>query len=710
MDNVLEKSPLIGASIAPGVKSLEAFVELKLGNVVLSTLPDDENEALQVAEYCRKNGIYFMLAEIVHRHNHCRWHSPSLSYEALGRIFEAFGEFFLGRYAIGEAGGICYWPKSYTIDEAVNCYRNMPPCSGEIEAHQTYIDYLRKELEFERTKVAPGKLFNVESSILFARHGEAGIDGQCLEMLPGDPLITLSAIRGAAKAFGSVWGVHIAMLWYGGIRIDELWMKRWKQSLYLSYLAGADFIYPESGHMDYYVNGSPEYGFDTPEMRSVRRELRNLYCLSKTHERPAGGPLTPFAVVQGKDDGHPGIWNPYSWGQYNNGREWESSDAERSWELFDSFFRKEDLFHGNVTGKFDFSGNPPCGQIDVIPPEADFSDFEVLFFMGLNRMDEALYNKLLDFVKGGGHLVISLAHFDTSECRNGAMKLFRDGDLNELAGFRVTGWEQGDVCGMKFADQDAGGKYDFPVQTPERDPFFIGYVQGAQIVVDDEKNVRIIAGLSDNVFHSKAEVISKPLLVEHRCGKGAVYTVTTAEHPGANGLKAFSNCLIRTFIRGYQRQIDLLAPDTVRYAVYAADNPGDHIIYAFNCNADLSCMVKVFYQGHFSQEILIRANEFKVFHVVNGVLIVPDDDCSVVRRGKSADHLSYYGRKQKAVVENLEDSSRQIYINEQLCKLAGNENKTFELPEKILPETASFYAADFLTEKKLCNVDTSTPY
>jgi len=36
----------------------------------------------------------------------------------------------------------------------------------------------------------------------------------------------------------------------------------------------------------------------------------------------------PVAVLQGQDDGHPGIWNPYAWGQYNNGTEWETSDAE----------------------------------------------------------------------------------------------------------------------------------------------------------------------------------------------------------------------------------------------------------------------------------------------------------------------------------------------------------------------------------------------
>ena len=708
MNKILEKSPLIGASIAPGLKSLQNFAVLKLGNVVLSTLPDDESEALLVADFCRKNGIYFMLAEIVHRHNHKRWHSPNLSYEAFGRIFQAFGDYFLGRYAIGEAGGICYWPKSYTIDEAVECYRNMPPCNGEIQAHKVYVDYLKKELEFERSQVAPGTLFNVESSILFARHCEAGIDGQCLEMLPGDPLITLAAIRGAARAFGMLWGVHIAMLWYGGIRIDEMWLKRWKQSLYISYLSGADFIYPESGHMEYQVNGSPEYDFASPEMKRVRLELRKLHAISQLHEH--NKPLTPLAIVQGSDDGHPGIWNPYCWGQYNNGRKWESSDAERSWELFETFFRKEDLFHGNVTGSYDFSGNPPCGAIDVIPPEADFNNYRMLIFLGLNRMDDDLYNKLIEFVKNGGHLFISLAHFDTSQTRCGALELFNRGDLHELTGFKVKDWYAGDVCGVKFIKQPSAGKYDLPVQTPERDPFFIGYIKGAEIVYQAGDALQILAGLSDNVYHTKEEIAAMPLLVEHCLGKGAVYTLTAAEYPGSNGLKAFSNCLLRAFTRGIPRPLELLAPDTVRYAICELEEPGDFAIHIFNCNADLSGAVKVFYQGHFSQEIFIRPNAFKIIYVMDGILLDLPDELSTLQKTEGSRALIYYGRKQTVSMENLADSLHQFTINGLSIELAPGKTGCITIAENLPRDKEHFFLQNYLEEPILQEIYTATPY
>ena len=213
--SVFESVPLVGASIGIGTEPLENFIRLNLGNVVLTSLPDNREEAAEVLRLCRKNRIYIMLSELVHRHNHERWHSPSLDKKTLEELLPLAGEYFLGRYAIGESGGILYWPKFYTVDEGVHAYRSMPGAANDAEARKNYVDYLKKELAFERNKVCCCKLYNVDSSIVFATHSEAGIDGQCLELLPGDPLITFSAVRGAARAAGQNWGVHIAQMYYG---------------------------------------------------------------------------------------------------------------------------------------------------------------------------------------------------------------------------------------------------------------------------------------------------------------------------------------------------------------------------------------------------------------------------------------------------------------------------------------------------------------
>ena len=227
-------SPLIGASIGAGLGPLQDFQKLKLGNIVLCQLPDDKEEALKVVRHCREQNIHIMLSEVVHRHNHKRWFGAGLSKSDLEEIIAEAGDLFVGRYAVGEVGGMLYWPKAYVINEGVNAYASLAPCKNEADAHKAYVDYIRKELEFERNEICDCPLFSVDSSIAFSYLAEAGIDGQCIELLPGDPQVTLAAIRGAAKAADMTWGVHIAMLWYGGIRMDELWLRRWRASLWIS--------------------------------------------------------------------------------------------------------------------------------------------------------------------------------------------------------------------------------------------------------------------------------------------------------------------------------------------------------------------------------------------------------------------------------------------------------------------------------------------
>src|SRR5512137_1864652 len=63
-----EQSPvLIGASLPPGVASLDAFRRLKLGDMVLTAIPRTKAEALAMAEYCSKNSIHLCFSELLYR-------------------------------------------------------------------------------------------------------------------------------------------------------------------------------------------------------------------------------------------------------------------------------------------------------------------------------------------------------------------------------------------------------------------------------------------------------------------------------------------------------------------------------------------------------------------------------------------------------------------------------------------------------------------
>ncbi|MBQ7208504.1 MAG: beta-galactosidase trimerization domain-containing protein [Lentisphaeria bacterium] len=698
--------PLVGASMGIGIEPLRDFLRLKLGRIVLIQLPGDRELALQVMRFCRENRIYVMLAEVVHRHNHERWHAAGLSKADLEEAAAEAGAYFVGRYAVGEAGGMLYWPKSYVIDEGVHAYPSLPPCRNEKEAHDAYIAYLEGQLAFERGEICDCPLFDVESSIAFACHAEAGIDGLCLEMLPGDPRLTLAAIRGTARSRGMLWGVHIAMLWYGGFALDELWLRRWRISLYLAYLSGADFIYPESGHLEYAAPGAQKFAFDSPEMLRTRRELRRLHQLSQVHARPAAGPLAPAAVLLGNCDGHPGIWNPYAWGQYENGEAWETSDAERGWELFDTVFRREDIFHETVKGDRDHSGNPPCGQIDVVPPEADLSRYKLLLLIGYNRMDDVLYEKLAAYAENGGHLVLWLSHFDTAENRGDPVKLYRNGDLSRLCGLRVTGRDREDVTGMKFIRESSFPEYDFPVRPVGRDPYCLGHSVPAAVEITDP-GLRILAVYSGDHGDTMENALKHPLLTERRLGKGAVFTVTSFSPPGASGMRKFAEILLRTALAAHLTELEVISPDTVRWAAYP-DGDGRQVLYVLNCDPDLPQSIRVQYRGRLSQTVPLEPAGFRILYAASGILLIPSDPLFELHGADGrwqADTAA-----QNLDLENLSSGPRTCSVNGVEAALAPGERKTIACPARIPGEKAPFLDPGFLEEPVIEMKDPSTPY
>ena len=58
---------LIGSSIPPGLDQVQLHQRLKLGDLVLTALPTDRQEALAVAGFCRQHGIRLLFSEFVYR-------------------------------------------------------------------------------------------------------------------------------------------------------------------------------------------------------------------------------------------------------------------------------------------------------------------------------------------------------------------------------------------------------------------------------------------------------------------------------------------------------------------------------------------------------------------------------------------------------------------------------------------------------------------
>lgn len=700
--------PLVGASVPTGIGAAADFLRLKLGNIVLVALPKDKEEAKAVMRFYREHKIYMILAEFIHRSaEKRRWFGPVLPPEEYPEIFAEGGEYYLGRCSIGEVGGLLYWPREYTLDGAVGEYSSLPSCETASEAHRAFVAFMKERLEYERNEIAPGPFMNTDSSIVFPWYAEAGSDILCLELMPGDPLLCLSSIRGSAKAFGKMWGVHNAICWYGGWQFDAIWLKRWKISLYISWMAGAEFIYPESGHYIYHSLANKEYGFQSPETKAIRKVLREVCRFNQVHRRPASGPSVRFGVIHGQDDGHPGIWNPYIWGQYEDGHEWESGPAEHSWFLLRLLRRKQDPLHIELFGTKDTSGNPPQGQFDIVPAAGEnFADYHALVFLGYNRMDEKLYGKLIDFVKQGGHLVISLPHLNESETR-GEMKLFNDGDLSELCGFKVTGRNAAHVRGMQFLRQPEAPGCVFPLLAPSADPIYIGKVETAEITATVTE-LRVLAGttIGRGTQLTLEGYEAHPLMTERKLGKGYVWTITAFTWPGDTGIRSLSETWLRTIASSCRDAFpDLLAPDTVRWSVYETKYGKN--LYMLNTDTDLSAPVRVTDGNDSSAELMIPPADMRIAFTIGQLLISPENrTCSLQKAGEI---IQIATKEQSMYLHNFCKTELRLHINGKEILLSPYSGMTAVIPEYI-PENHELYEDSWLEEENFEPADVHVPY
>lgn len=126
---------LIGASVPVGLEQLKTFRALKIGEAVLTRLPLEKAEALAVARYCKRHKITLYFSELLYRGTtELCWSAQRrmpreefYTKAELEEIFDAAGEYYGGRMTLGEAGGVLYWLKAWTINRRARCYENLKP-------------------------------------------------------------------------------------------------------------------------------------------------------------------------------------------------------------------------------------------------------------------------------------------------------------------------------------------------------------------------------------------------------------------------------------------------------------------------------------------------------------------------------------------------------------------------------------------------------
>ena len=596
-------------SFADAEKVFETYLDLEMGNLVcLNQYALNFDEILTLIRRFVEKEIYFFMDGP----------PEDLTPERLVQGAETAGDYFLALAPLTEFGSLIYWDRDYfeTLDPEVDwkvryAKENLFDATDLVDAQRRYRDTCEKMLA-ERVKAYVGEnapYIVIESGLSHKHLLDYGCVFPCLEMICGNPELMFAGARGATRSHGSERWMSYIPECYLGKSGDLLRVKRFFNSYIASYIAGAGIVLRESGTFrdrgrvyERAEVASITAGYDdwdtyfNEDYESYRDVTREFHKFARQDAKPESGPRTQLAVVKGELDGFIGMWDRRVWGQLH-GPEWEHGDIEREWNFLWEFYTRRPWSEAYHEGDEDFSGNPPCGQIDIMPAESPVEiwiRYETLVFLGWNTCTDELYEKMLQYVANGGKLVMSLSHMRENIKRGEPMRLFRNGDYKDLFGIAVTGPSETTVQGVRFIE-DLSWCSGLPVWTVYKDGIYSTdpvCIDGPiQLAVSDSITSRVIA-CATKKYSPDPE---RPVIVENKIGKGSAVLICTWSTPGQMPMNHMMRTLLQAISAGQCDEVKFSGSDQLRYAVYG-DGDSERI-YIQNTDVDNSHECHVTLQG-----------------------------------------------------------------------------------------------------------------
>ena len=551
-----------------------------------------EDYLISWAKYLAENEIYFFYGNTVQLTPPDR--KCQLTKETVAKIKEVAGKYFLGD-AIREPGTSYaakapgYFPtQNKRGDPAIIKFaRDME------EAHKNYVKTLSDFAATDREFGMP-EVFTVEATTLVKYALEAGLDIPILEIMNVNPDDMLPSARGAMRAYGKdFWGTLIAHEWYGGFRHDDmLKRKRIDLATKFIYMHGANIIMLESG--DESVSSyDQKYDENSEICEDYRRAFRNIADFIKADERPKGGPKTKFAFVFGHHDGWTGFCQSSVWNQFGR-EEWGHGDAEVSWRILGELGKKRKWGDNANFGDFDESTYPAYGTYDILPIEAPLEvmeNYDYLVFLGWNTMTDENMDKITEYVRRGGNLLLTASHLNYSAKRSGEFIPPNSEKLETLCGVKFDGTTVRTNYGVKFNRFSLEEKHLYPgTVNYVCDPLYsAGYLEYMGVEVTSGK---VLAKTSDSFANNGTGEYNA--IIENRVGKGLVTFVASINYPGCTALYPMYTDLVREAVTSSARncEVKVIASDKLRYTVYEGNK-----IYLLNTDYDLPLTVKIIYGG-----------------------------------------------------------------------------------------------------------------
>lgn len=558
---------------------------------------------LEWAEFLKEHKIYFVFLYTVQ-------HAPvgresQFDPETVAQIKAIAGEYFIGDM-LGETGSSSACKLAgYFYGKRMDSTKIRTDYADMEEAHRGYLQTVSRYVDVDK-KLGMPDIISTEATALSKYNMESGVTIPMLELMCGNPDILVSNLRGTARAFDAkLWGTYIAHEWYGGMRHEDiLKRKRLELSYKYAYLAGSSVFCLESGDECIESYGSV-YAVDSEICGDYRKALQDTAQRIKTDKRPAGGPKTKVAFVSGLHDAWGGWGGSAVWNQFHR-NDWGHSEAEHSWRMLEELGAKRQWADIGNYGSSDLSAYPAYGMYDIVPVEADVEAllrYDYLIFLGWNTMTEENLDKLTEYVRRGGHLLMSAAHLNCSAVRGGKPVLPENERLHTLFGARFTGKLRSTNNGVKFRSEAVNEAILYPCSHDLfADPLYsAGYAEYAEFTLCGGTEVAFSA---DSFGNNPGDL---PVLIENRLGEGTATLVTSVNYPGHPALYPFYRSLVREFVTASARNCDVqvLGSDRVRYSVYEGDK-----VYLLNTDYDMPVIVKLVY-GEDSQTITLDPLELR---------------------------------------------------------------------------------------------------
>ncbi|MBQ6698456.1 MAG: hypothetical protein IJN09_05380 [Oscillospiraceae bacterium] len=594
--------------IAPGYN----FVTLRPKNASDKTgarIDVPQDYYIKWARYLAENKIYFAFLYTVQYPPPGR--RSALDAETIAKMKEIAGEYFLGE-AIGEPGSSNACKLQGYFQATANRGADPNAQLTAFDMTEARANYVAKVSGFADTARELGfpNVLSVEATMLSKYNTEAGVNLPMVEVFNSNPDEHLPTGRGAAKACGApIWGTYFAGEWYAGMRhSDPLKRKRVELGYKFAYLSGSSVFCLESGDEKICAYGE-EHPPDSEICNDYRRIMDYITELSKTDERPSGGPKIKLAFVHGKDDAWGGWGASAVWNQFLR-EEWGHNEAEHSWRLLDELGTRRKWSDIANYGDHDYSSAPAYGLYDIIPIESSvdvLSQYEYLIFLGWNTMTDENMDKLTEYVGRGGKLLMSAAHLNCNPQRKGNLILPPEEKIKELLGCRFTGASVRTNCGTKFIRNSLNEEILLPGSTTFLcDPLYsAGYTEYLKCELCGAEP----SGFYADSFGSKPTDIYT--VIENRVGKGTVTLVTSINYPGHPALFPLYRMLAREMITSSARNCDIkiIGSERLRYAVYEGDK-----VYLLNTDYDMPIAVKII-KGEKEKVVMLDSLELKTMYI-----------------------------------------------------------------------------------------------